>query len=77
MNDERKGLRMDASFRGHVQRPTQLAGFSVAASSRTMFASIENDLQVKFVPLFFGKKVFQIALCFEHVFPLGQLPALR
>ncbi len=52
-----------------------LAGFSVTPAGRAVFSSVEDDLQVEFVPRAFGKEIFEISFGFENRFSLCQFPA--
>ena len=49
---------------------------AVAASGGAVFAPVENDLEVEFVPPFTGEGALQVFFGFDDVFPGGQFPSL-
>ena len=44
------------------------------AACGAVFASVENDLQVEFIPPLFGKEFFGVPFGLLHAFAAGQLP---
>ena len=48
----------------------------MAASRSAVFATVENELQMQFVPMLLGKQCFEIAFRLQHRFSAGEFPAL-
>ncbi len=51
------------------------AFFSVAASGGAMFAAVEDDLEVEFVPGVAWEEFFEVAFGLDDVFTGGEFPA--
>ena len=60
-----------------VELPAERAGGAIAASSRAVLPPIKNDLQMKFVPGFFGEQFFEVVLGLLNAGAGTKAPALR
>ena len=69
---------VDERFRSvRIAGPADFADGAVAASSRAVFTTVENDLQMQVVPSVLRKKPFQVGFRLLDVFSLSKAPPLR
>jgi hypothetical protein len=66
----------DGSLSIREEFPTKRAYGAVASPGAAVFAAVEDDLEMQFVPALLWKGALQIFLGLHYVFAIGQFPAL-
>ena len=67
---------IDWRLSSRIEVGTDRALDTLTESSLTVFTAIINDLQMKFIPLIFWKKLLTVLFGFNHILAISKTPKL-